>query len=141
MVKRIVKLVCKYIFLFIVGGLLYMGIELVWRSRTDVTSFFMGGIAFVVIGQLNEGYNYVMPVWYQMIVSGMFITTMEYYVGIIFNADHHIWDYSGLWWNVDGQVCLAYSLLWVALSLVGILLDDWLRYKFFGEEKPEYRWI
>lgn len=141
MIKNCFKLICKYLVLFLIGGIFYVCLELLWRGRSDITSFFMGGIALLVVGQLNEGYDYNMPIWYQMIISGTFITSMEYIVGKIFNSDYHIWDYRGMWLNIDGQVCLVYFLLWCLLSLMGIMLDDLIRWKFFGEDKPKYRWI
>ena len=141
MIKKIFKLIIKYVVLFVIGGLVYCGIELMWRERTHISSFIMGGTAILIVGGLNEGYDWDMPVWYQMLLSSLFITAMEYVVGINFNADYHIWDYRELWLNVDGQICLGYSLLWGLLSLVGILLDDFIRWVFFGEEKPKYKWI
>ena len=141
MIKKIFKLIIKYVVLFVIGGLVYCGIELMWRERTHISSFIMGGTAILVVGGLNESYDWDMPVWYQMLLSSLFITAMEYVVGINFNADYHIWDYRELWLNVDGQICLGYSLLWGLLGLVGILLDDFIRWVFFGEEKPKYKWI
>ena len=141
MIKKIIKLIIKYVVLFVMGGLVYCGIELMWRERTHISSFIMGGTAILVVGGLNEGYDWDMPVWYQMLLSSLFITAMEYVVGINFNADYHIWDYRELWLNVDGQICLGYSLLWGLLGLVGILLDDFIRWIFFGEEKPKYKWV
>lgn len=141
MIKKIIKLIIKYVVLFVMGGLVYCGIELMWRERTHISSFIMGGTAILVVGGLNEGYDWDMPVWYQMLLSSLFITAMEYVVGINFNADYHIWDYRELWLNVDGQICLGYSLLWGLLGLVGILLDDFIRWIFFGEEKPRYKWV
>ena len=141
MIKKIIKLIIKYVVLFVMGGLVYCGIELMWRERTHISSFIMGGTAILIVGGLNEGYDWDMPVWYQMLLSSLFITAMEYVVGINFNADYHIWDYRELWLNIDGQICLGYSLLWGLLGLVGILLDDFIRWIFFGEEKPKYKWI
>ena len=141
MIKKIIKLIIKYVVLFVTGGLVYCGIELMWRERTHISSFIMGGTAILVVGGLNEGYDWDMPVWYQMLISSLFITAMEYVVGINFNTDYHIWDYRELWLNVDGQICLGYSLLWGLLGLVGILLDDFIRWVCFGEEKPKYKWI
>ncbi len=135
------KKLLKYAVLFIVGGLAYIGIEILWRGRTDITSFIMGGIAMIVTGSLNEFYEWYMPIWYQMFISGAFITAMEFIVGTLFNADYHIWDYRDLWLNINGQICIGYSILWCGLSLIGILLDDFIRWKFFGEEKPKYVWI
>lgn len=101
MIKNDFKLICKYLVLFLIGGIFYVCLELLWRGRSDITSFFMGGIALLVVGQLNEGYDYNMPIWYQMIISGTFITSMEYIVGKIFNSDYHIWDYRDMWLNID----------------------------------------
>mgnify|MGYP006903197812 FL=1 len=42
--------------------------------------------------------------------------------------------------NLCGQICLPYTILWILLSAVCIVTDDWLRYLLFGEEKPEYVW-
>ena len=40
--------------------------------------------------------------------------------------------------NLLGQICLPFTLLWVALSIVAVVLDDWLRYWLFGEDRPTY---
>ena len=36
-------------------------------------------------------------------------------------------DYSNMPFNVLGQVCLPFSIIWFFLSYVAIRLDDWLR--------------
>ena len=40
--------------------------------------------------------------------------------------------------NVLGQICLPYSLLWGLVAVLAIILDDWLRYLIFDEERPHY---
>ncbi len=40
--------------------------------------------------------------------------------------------------NVLGQSCLPFTLLWVLLSIVAVVFDDWLRHWLFGEEQPHY---
>ena len=52
-----------------------------------------------------------------------------------------VWDYSGMPGNILGQICPQYMLLWLPVSLAGIVLDDWIRYRKFGEERPHYRLI
>ena len=39
-----------------------------------------------------------------------------------------------------GQICPQFTLLWVVIVVVAIVLDDVIRWRFFGEEKPRYRW-
>ncbi|MCL2033827.1 MAG: helix-turn-helix domain-containing protein [Oscillospiraceae bacterium] len=48
------------------------------------------------------------------------------------------WDYSALPLNILGQVSLLYSFLWIPISALGIFIDDRLRYRLFGEDKPRY---
>ena len=49
-----------------------------------------------------------------------------------------VWDYSGIPGNILGQICPQYTVLWMPVSLAGIILDDWIRYRAFGEERPRY---
>lgn len=44
MIKEIFKLVIKYIVLFVIDGLFYIGIEFLWRGRTDITYFLRAGL-------------------------------------------------------------------------------------------------
>jgi uncharacterized membrane protein len=50
-----------------------------------------------------------------------------------------VWDYSGLPLNVLGQISLLYSVLWMPLVVFAVWLDDFLRWKLWGEERPRYR--
>lgn len=40
--------------------------------------------------------------------------------------------------NILGQICPQFTALWFFLSALGIILDDYIRWVFFGEEKPHY---
>ena len=51
----------------------------------------------------------------------------------------NVWDYSNMPLNVLGQICLPFSLLWVIIAIGAIILDDYIRYCFFDEEKPRYK--
>ena len=42
------------------------------------------------------------------------------------------WDYSGKRFNVDGYICLQYSLLWGALGTATVLWGNGLRFKLYG---------
>ena len=130
----------KHSVLFLVGGIMYMLIEIVWRSHTHWTMGITGGICFILIGLLNEFYTYKMSLINQMLISSIIITVIEFIVGCIVNIwlKWNIWDYSSAPFNVLGQVCLPYMFLWFLLSAVAIIVDDWLRYFWFNEERPRY---
>ena len=50
-----------------------------------------------------------------------------------------VWDYSGLWGNLLGQICPQFWALWCALSVPAIVLLDWMRYVVEGGDKPFYK--
>ncbi len=130
----------KYLFLLIVGGSIYYGLEVLFRGHSHPAMFFVGGMCFILCGLLNEIYPWEMPLWIQMFWSAVIITLVElisgFYLNIVLRLN--VWDYSDMPFNVAGQICLPYSILWFFLSVVAIVLDDYLRYWFFGEEKPRY---
>lgn len=140
--KRILKLLLKYSVLFSYGGMLYVCIELMFRGRSDITMMFCGAISFVLIGLLNQIIPWKMSLLVQSIICGFLIVTpIEYLFGILFNSNFTIWDYRMQPFNVGGQICLLFSVLWCLLSVAGIILDDYLRYWLFNEEKPHYKII
>lgn len=130
----------KSMFLGAIGGLLYTGLELLWRGRSHWTMFFLGGLCFVIIGLINELIPWCMPIWQQALIGAPIITGLEFLTGCIVNLGlgWHVWDYSGMPLNVLGQICVPYMLLWIPVAVLAIVLDDWLRYWMFGEERPHY---
>lgn len=129
--------------LFLIGGAIYYGMEMVYRGRSHVAMVFVGGICFLICGGLNEIFTFDMPLLTQGIICAFLVTGVELISGCILNLwlGLQIWDYSNLPLNLFGQICLPFSLLWVVLSIVAIIADDYLRYWLFGEEKPHYRII
>lgn len=123
------------------GGLLYILCELVFRGYSHWTMFFVGGVCFWLIGLINEVVQWGMPLWKQCIIGALVITAVEFLSGCIINLwlGWNVWDYSDVSFNFLGQICLPFTLLWTALSLIGIVLDDYLRYWFFKEERPQYK--
>ena len=105
--------------------------------------FFVGGACFVVVGLINEFLDWATPLWQQCLIGSIAITLIEFISGCILNIGLglNVWNYSNLPFNILGQVSLVFSLVWFVLSGIGIVLDDYLRYWFFGEEKPKYRLV
>lgn len=134
------KLLLKYAFLFLIGGLIYMGIELLWRQRTHWTMGIVGGICFVEIGLINEIISWDLPLIKQALIGASLVTINEFIAGVIINIwlGWNVWDYSQLPFNILGQVCLPFFFLWILVSVIAIILDDYLRYRFFDEEWPTY---
>lgn len=138
---KLLKLSEKLLFLFILGGLIYLIIELLFRCNTHWTMFILGGSCFVAIGGINELIPKATPLPVQMLTGGFIITALEYITGLIVNIwlKWNIWDYSDIPFNLHGQICLRFSIMWIFISAVGIIADDYLRYFLFKEEKPHYK--
>lgn len=131
----------KCMFLFVTGGLLYNIIEMVYRGWTHWTMFFLGGICFICLGLINEIIPWETPLWRQVLIGACIITVLEFITGCIVNLwlGWEIWNYSKEPGNILGQICPQYFVLWIPVSLAGIILDDWIRYWRYDEERPHYR--
>lgn len=130
----------KYYTLGTLGGVVYVFIELLWRGYSHWSMFLLGGVCFIALGLINEIIPWEMPLTAQMFIGCAIITALEFITGCIVNLwlGWNVWDYSDLPYNLLGQISVTSSIGWYFLSAVGIVFDDWLRYIFFGEEKPRY---
>lgn len=137
-----VKAFAEGLVLFLIGGTIYYAIEILWRGHSTWQMILVGGICFLFCGSVNEFLNWDMLIWKQMLICSIGITAIEFLAGYILNIvlQLGIWDYSRVPLNILGQICLPFSLAWYILSLPAIILDDYMRYWMFKEEKPKYRW-
>lgn len=133
------KYFLKYLVLLLIGGSIYCMIEVLARGFSHWTMFLVGGICFILIGIINE-ITPKMPLVRQMLLSSIIITVIEFISGCILNLwlGWNVWDYSDEFGNILGQICVKHSICWFLLSSIGIVLDDYIRYFLFGEEKPKY---
>ena len=104
--------------------------------------FILGGLCFILIGGINKLFP-DMSLLLQMGISAVIITVLEFICGCIVNLWllMDVWNYEEQPFNILGQVCLIFTVAWFFLSLVGIVADDFLRWKLFCEEKPKYKII
>lgn len=134
----------KEAILAICGGFLYILLEVAWRGYSHWSMFLLGGLCFVLIGLLNELLPWEMPLILQGLIGSFgIVTPLEFATGCVVNIwlGWDVWDYSDIPLNIFGQVCLPFSLLWILVSIVAVVLDDWLRWRFFGEAKPQYSFV
>lgn len=133
------KAFLKYLTLFLVGGAFYYALEMLFRGYSFLAMAGCGGLCFIICGVLNEK-DRCMPLVLQMAIAAFGITAIEFVFGLVLNVwlDLGMWDYSNMPGNILGQICPQFMVLWFFLSAVGIILDDVIRWRFFGEEKPHY---
>ena len=107
--------------LFYLGGSAYFILELLWRGRSHGSMFLLGGTCFLLIGRLCRLLHRV-PLALQLIFSAGLVTLLELLTGLAVNRGYQVWDYRRMPCNYHGQICLHYSMLWVPVSLLAILL-------------------
>lgn len=136
----ILRRINKAAILFLIGAAAYALIEVAFRGYTHWTMAVLGGILFLLLGGLNEWIPWEMPLVLQCVIGAVIVTVAEFLAGLILNVwlGLGIWDYSDVPGNILGQICPQFIFAWLGLSLVAIILDDWLRYWLFGEARPHY---
>ncbi len=122
---------------FCIGALGYGIIELLFRGYTHITMGVLGGMCLLFMSVLNYFRTSLTSLIICAVISGIFITVLEGAMGYFLNLKLHmnIWDYSENSYNLYGQICLKFSLGWIALSMFVIPLEDYLSYKLFNDRK------
>ena len=125
--------------LFYLGGCAYVGLELLWRGRSDGSMFVAGGLCFLLLGCLNR---LQLPLILRGILGATVITAVELGIGLAVNRDYHVWDYRGQPGNFLGQICPQFTLLWIPVGLTGMVLYGWLEEKLTGQlRRPVNRYF
>lgn len=120
--------------LFLLGGLLYYYIEILWRGFSHISMLLCGGCCFVLIGKMAARLRGKVSLFIQMLLGSCLITSMELITGLIVNVwlKLNVWDYSELPMNLWGQVCLKYSIFWFFLTMPCIKMYDWIKENVFS---------
>lgn len=86
--------------LFEYGGMLYMNLEEIFRQRTAYSMGVCGGLAFIIIGCLNNVIPWSMSLLKQCLIGGICIVTpLELIFGELINRTYEIWHYRTLLLN------------------------------------------
>ena len=121
--------------LFYLGGCAYMGLELLWRGRTHGSMFLAGGLCFLLIGHLQE-VEPKLPVPLRAVAGALIITMVELGTGLAANRDYSVWDYRSQPGNLWGQICPAFTVLWIPVAMVAIWLYRALSRAIGKESSP-----
>lgn len=104
--------------LFLVGGIGYGLIEMLWRGKTHWSMLLTGGLCFIALFRLFEKAE-DFSLKFRCIAGGAVITGFEFVSGCVFNRllKLKVWDYSKNRLNFKGQICALYSFLWTLLCI------------------------
>ena len=98
-----------------------------WKGH--LIRWLCGGVLYGLLEVAWRGYTH----WTMMVLAAGLILNVWLGLGI--------WDYSGMWGNLWGQICPLYTLLWCLLAGPVIVGFDWLDHWLCGGERPRYRLI
>jgi len=102
--------------------------------------FLVGGLCFILIGLINEVISYEMPFYQQVLIGDVIVLIVEFISGCIINLYFGlgVWDYSNLPFNLLGQICLPFAIMWLPIVAFAIVVDDYAKYLLYGGVKPHY---
>lgn len=123
-----------YTFIFLLGGQGYCTLEMLWRGRTHYSMFFAGGIILMILFFISSEMKKA-SLLKKCLLGAVIITAVEFIFGIIFNIVLHmnVWNYENLPFNILGQICLPYTVLWFGLCILlfkFIIKDDFQKKLF-----------
>ena len=96
----------KIFTLWSIGALSYGLIEIISRGYSHISMGILGGICLLIIGEINRKFSLNFPLVFQMLISSIIITFLEYITGMIVNVymGLNVWDYSRFPLNISGQI-------------------------------------
>lgn len=112
------KCALRYLLAGVAGAILYPLLEILWRGFTHPSMALAGGICSVLLFAVNDRTRQA-SLLLRAVASALAITFVELCFGVVCNLclDLNVWDYSEMPGQLSGQICLPYSLLWLAISL------------------------
>lgn len=119
--------ILEYGIVFGVGAMSYTLIEILWRGYTHWSMTLTGGFCLSMLYLINVSMD--VPFAVKCILGAITITAVEFVVGCIVNLTFHreVWDYSSLRFNLMGQICLRFSLMWLALCIPAYVVCDFIK--------------
>lgn len=127
----------KYWFIpFLLMGCIYVTKEVLWRGYSHWTMFIVGGLCGVLIDLLNER-NKHMSMLLQSVIGAIITLAIEFASGLIVNVwlGWNIWDYSTEPFNILGQVCPQYGLIWFVIMPYVIWVADMIRWMLYRDRR------
>jgi len=130
----------KFIFFWLLGGSIYYFFEVIFRGFSHWSMFVLGGLCLAFFYYQGHTLCWKESLIMQTLRCMVFVTAMEFITGIIVNKywGMEVWDYSEMPFQLFGQICLPFALIFGGLSVMGIILSGYMAHWIFGEEKPHF---
>ena len=101
------------------------------RGYTHWTMTLLGGIVGMLLYRLH-GTAPRHTLLLQALSGAFIITALEMVVGVLDNLvlQWHVWSYREMPWNVYGQICLPFSVLWFLVCIPALGICEVVRKRF-----------
>ena len=121
----------EYGIMFLLGCFIYSLLEIAARGYTHWTMTLLGGIVGMLLYRLH-GTAPRHTLLLQALSGAFIITALEMVVGVLDNLvlQWHVWSYREMPWNVYGQICLPFSVLWKWYSIAALGICEVVRKRF-----------
>lgn len=108
----------RKVFAFLIGCFVYSLIEIASRGYTHWTMTLTGGTILALLFDMFTRIRNA-PLWQKWLLGSMLITSVEFTVGVVVNIilDWNVWDYSNMPFNILGQICLPFTVIWFFLCI------------------------
>lgn len=132
-----------YSIIFLISGIIYVVLEILWRGHSHWTMFVCAGLCGLVMAGINNNLlEFDTDFRIQVVVSALCCSMAEFLFGLAFNQDFTIWDYRDTWGTLHflgDQVNILFFGIWILISIFALPFLDWLQWKMGLEKKPYYR--
>lgn len=130
----------KKLYIFITGAFVYCTIEILSRGFTHWSMAIAGGVCLMLLYEVFTRMS-ILPMWKKCLLGSLIITALEFIAGDIVNITlgMKVWDYSELPFNLFGQVCLPFTLVWFFLCIPAKMICDGLNKFAFNHSKHSRR--
>ena len=125
------KIIKKYSLLFILGAVGYAAIEVIFRGRTHWSMMIAGGlclILFSMVSELLSGKSILL----KAALCAVGVTAIEFIFGVVFNIwlGMGVWDYSDVPFNLMGQICPIFSIMWAGIAILFLPLAEIINHDY-----------
>lgn len=108
----------KMILIFLTGAVGYSIAEILFRGYTHWTMAVTGGLIFLVLFGIHSNLK-ELSFFKKCLLGSAVITSFEFTVGVIVNIilGWQVWDYSDVPFNILGQICLPFTIIWFFICM------------------------
>ena len=126
----------EYLFIWTIGGCIYYLLEIAFRGFSHWSMFILGGLSLCFCTFQGQAMKWTEPMWLQIIRAVIFVTSLEFITGIIVNKwlRLEVWDYSDQPFQLWGQICVPFMILFSGLIAIGIILGGTLTHYLYRED-------